>query len=714
MKNQKTCLVICLICICILFCTKIGICDVLTLDNGDELFGETLSADQEQIQFKTDDGIQKLTATEVLKLEFETFRKVDGEDTPEAIKDPAVIEALANFPDETQFPQASRLDILDEERYDLNEDGTFSSEFRQLFAVLKEKAREDANFSFSYFPDIESFDIVYGRSITPSSGGLAALVGAGQKGSVRYLSDRTIADESDFSGIPFYQRRHTVKFAIPEVNPGSLVDAKFRIIRQKIDPLKPFFAEKMFQDAEPAKTIRLIVSAPKGMKVLYKVEEKAVKIKSRTFEENGRSVYVFEAFDIPAILEEVQMPPLNRMVSKISFAIENDWKNVSTTIRNLVAPIKEKALKDSTLSEFIEKTCKGKTEPGEKARALFISLARDISLVGVSPDDFSFKPADPVDIIKHRQASPYDLGFLYHVCLQKLGIKNELLLLREKNTGDLVEAVPAFAQFDITGVKIASESGSFAFNIPVSSEIGPDYLPPSLQGADGISIESGLPIKIPIIKCDDESKQIFSKVQIMENGSVKVAQETRYRGNFESDMRTFKNLREREIQVTLENIINDQFRGAKLLDFKFENLQDVTLPLSLSIKFEIPDFVLKSGGDFLVLPLPIDKSEYSASIVGPKIRQSDFFWENKTFKSQNMEIYTPSGYSIYAIPTGDCAAFGGLFYHSSFGFEKNKVIFRDVYQRDSNQLSSSDYSSFKKLMEEKSKTSYQWVVFKKN
>ncbi|MBF0547359.1 MAG: DUF3857 domain-containing protein [Candidatus Riflebacteria bacterium] len=704
---------ICLIGIFLFLCAEIGSCDVLTLNNGDELFGDAISANQGLVQFKTPEGVRKLTATEVLKLEFESFRKIDGEDSPEKIKDPVVRDSLANFPDEDHYQQAARVDVLDEERYDLNNDGTFSSEFRELFAVLKEKAREDANFSFSYFPDIEDFQIVYGRSVSPGAGGLASFLGTGQKGSVRYLSDRTIADESDFAEIPFYQRRHTVKFAIPEVNAGTLVDVKFRVIRKKNDPLKPFFVEKHFQDFEPSKISRLIVSVPKGKKVLYKLEEKSVKVKTQIQEENGRTIYSFEAADVPALLEEPQMPSLARMVSRVTFSVENDWTKVAETIRNLVVPLEEKALKDPVLSDFVEKTCQGKMKLSEKARALYICLARDISVVGVSPEDFSYQPSDPVEIIKRRQASLYDLGFLYHVCLRKLGVENELLLLREKETGNLVSEVPTFAQLGIIGVKIASESGPFAFNLPVCSEVGPEYLHPAIQGAVGISIQTGLPVEIPMIQCDNESRQVVSKVRILENGSIRVSRVTKYSGNFEIDMRSYKNFREKEIRVSLENIIHDEFHGAKLLDFKFENLQDVTKPLSLSIEFEVPDFALKSGGDFLVLPLPVDQSEYSATLVGPNVRQSDFYWPIKTQRSQEMEILIPEGYSIYAFPTGDWAAFGSLFYHSSFGFEINKVIFRDVYQRDTDLIPSENYKFFKKLIEEKSKTSERWIVFKK-
>jgi len=686
--------------------------DVLTFNNGNEIFGNALSISSGVIEFEAVGGKQIYQATQAMKLEFETYKTVPGETTPASIKDPIIKKLLEKTPTSDEFPQASKIDVLDEDEFDIASDGSFKHTTHDIFVVIKEKAREYANHSFTYFPDIENYEVLYGRSITPPKGGFLGIIG-GTPGSVRYISDQTVADETDFSRYPLYQKRHTVKFAIPEVNPGTIVDRKYSVIRNKCDPLRPFFAEKLFRGFEPRLVSRLIIRVPCEKKLLYKIEENGVSLSVNIHESNGKMVHIFEASGTTAILQEPEMPSVERIAPRVVCTLEDRWEDIAARFEKVISPIREKAMKDPSVKQALETACNNKTTNDEKTLAIFQFVGKEISLVGIAAKAYSFEPTDPEKILKLKQGNWTDKVFLYHVLLTMAGIQNRLVLFRTKNEGEWVSGAPNLMQSSFMTVELKNMPALLSMNIPQSETSSPDIRPSFMQGARGFTIPEGEMIDIPLTVPEKEGEKSVCEAWIKEDGSLKMKMNMFPMGQGETSLRALKYLRGDEKKKALENYLHNDYPGAKLLNYDLPNLDDMRKPVSLAMEFEVADFVVKSGSDLVAIPLPLGKAEYSAAKVGSPQRISDFNWPTLWHDEKNIIIHLPKGFTLYALPEGSYGFTDGLFYHSSFGYEIGKITFRDVFIRDSDILSVSDYPSYKKFIEDRSQTMNQWIIIAK-
>ncbi|NLI77512.1 MAG: DUF3857 domain-containing protein [Candidatus Riflebacteria bacterium] len=686
--------------------------DVLTLNNGDELFGTVASATPERVAFEVDGKVRTFTATEVLKLELEVLRMPPGEDTIDGIKDSIVQRTILKMPTAAEFPEATRVDVLDEERYDLAEDGTWTHAVHRVFVVLKEAGRDTANTSFPYFPDLETFDLEYGRAISPGKAGFLGLVG-GSPGTVRYVSDRTIADESDFATVPLYQRRHTVKFAIPEVGIGTIVEWKYRVQRTKADPMLPFYAEKLLRGNEPCQVSRLVVSLPAGKKVSYKVEENGIPVEVRTAEEGGRQILTFEAREVPPVLEEPQQPSLARLAPRVVCALADDWKAVAAGYAAELQKMVDEAAQDAALRAIVGRLTRDGPDPLTKARWLFLFLGKEFTHVGVHPQAFSYRPHPPLLTFQKKQGSLLDLAFLYHTLLTIAGVDHRLALARDKDRGAFLPEVPSLGQADFLVVELPGATAPFNLALPIGDHVGPDVRLPFLQGAAGVYLPDGAPLRVPFCPPEGEGEVVTGEGELRPDGSLRMQLVSRPTGNGQAGTRTLKNQSRDEIRVLFERIVHARFPGARLLDVSFENLDNVSKPLVYTFEFEVPDFALRSGSDLLVFPMPLDRDAYSANLVGAPRRLTDLAWGTLGRLEQRFSIRLPPGFTLHALPEGVTAVGPGMVYGSTYGYAAGTLTFRDLLVRERDRLTPADYPLYKRLIEARAETTDQLVVIRK-
>jgi hypothetical protein len=250
-------------------------------------------------------------------------------------------------------------------------------------------------------------------------------------------------------------------------------------------------------------------------------------------------------------------------------------------------------------------------------------------------------------------------------------------------------------------------------NAPINEYTGPDVRPAFLQGAEGIRLPGGTPVSLAMIAPEGEAQHSEITAEILENGTLKYRETDRVTGTAEADLRTFRSLRQEEIEKTFQQIVHGDFPGARLTGVRFENLDDLTKPLSVEFGMEVPEFALKSGDDLLVFPIPVMKSSYKASEVGAVERRENLAWETFNHAEQTISVKLPPGYSVYALPQGTTAWADGFLYASSVGFAADTLRFRDLYRRTVRELPATKYESYKRFVEERSKTPTQWIVIRR-
>ncbi len=688
------------------------IADILTLNNGDELFGTVRSLDAKGIQFERNGTIASYSVDQLLKLEFETLKMPPGEDTVDRIQDSLVKELMKKIPSAEAYPQAARLDVLDEEVYELKDAGTWDYTARQVFVPFKETARDDANHSFGYFPDLERAEVVYGRSITAPESGVLGLLG-GRPGSVRYVSDHTIADEADFGTIPLYQRRHTVKFAIPEVAMGSIVDRQYRIQRFKADPLKPFLAEKLFRGREPASTIRLIVRAPRSLDLVFQVIDPEKVIKVTSTEKDQVHEWCFEASNTEGLIDESLMPELERLAPRVVIGQKNSWKSVATEYEKCLAPLRAQALSDPALDAVVSRICSGTQDLSEKIRRLFTFTARDIGDVDVFPDWYSWQPHEVSQILQAKQANHVDRAFLYHCLLLKAGVESRILPVRWRMLGEVATEVPSLMQMSGMVVEIAPAVASFPMGLPVMRDMGPEVTPGYLQGANALRLSDASLAAVAFVPAKQEGNRSVHEGEVTPDGGLKMKTTLRPLGGTAGDWRGMRDYSRKEQEKYLESMLHEMIPGARLLSFTLANLDDTASTPVLQWEWEVASYALRSGDDLLVIPLPVNRKSYSASAVGPMKRRYPLSWEVLRRDDQQISLRLPEGYTVYALPEGDYASARGMIYHSKFGFSVNRVLFTDTLERHVVDLEASEYADYKKLIESRSQTADQWIIIKR-
>ncbi len=521
-----------------------------------------------------------------------------GFEKPEFAKaPPELMRRIAEAGDPFSYPNANSIiiELVDSAVYD--ETGRLTDYTYVLTKPITPQGLKDESVhKFQYDSQMFEVDILYAAVIHPDS-------------TVEFVPESLIIDQvmsEEMSQMDIYWtnlREKIVRF--PQLNLGDAV-----AIAYKYTMLKPYFegviqGNGTFQATEPLHSVKFVCLIPKSVAgdVRYKVfNDREGRVSFREWDWCDYHVFCWSADSVPALVSEVGMPPVVRIVPLVLFS-NVDWRGLSRKAWEVTEPpmvVRDTALV-STVRALVE-TCRTEYD---SARAIILWVAQDVRYIGLSlGDKEGITPHDVNETFKARSGVCKDKSALAVAMLRQAGIDAYNVLTNPLS--DILYDV-AVNQFNHQIVLARLRDGREVF-ADVTDDVCKDLLPGYYSKKGYLVLaEEGEDLRyFDLIPPERNLGKVEAKSRIDADGNLTSEVRISGKGLYDEALRQIKQYLEPEDQRRLaRHIISQIDPNATLVDFSLEPdpASDLSRPAVMTIKYKIPEYAV-AAGDFLLLSIP--------------------------------------------------------------------------------------------------------------
>ncbi len=450
----------------------------------------------------------------------------------------------------------------------------------------------------------------------------------------------TPAEFTEYTSL--YPGYKVISINFPGVEIGSIIEYKYLIYTFKPLIEKHFWDGFYFQSTEPFLLTRYELKVPKKIKI--NIFEKDIKLTEKK-EKFGYITYIWEKRNVPPIIEEILMPPLNEIVPKVYISTFNSWSEIGKWFYEIT---KDKKEKNNEIKNLVEKLVENKKSDEEKIITLYNYVCSNIRYVGLEIGIHGYKPHSPEEVLKAKYGDCKDKANLLKKMLEIVGIKSYLSLV---NTDTNIEKeIPFPGQFNHAILAIPQEN-NYIFLDPTSEVIKYPYIPPSEQGKYTlICKEEPELFKIPVFPSDKNLRKREIKAIIDENGNVNGKTQIIPKGIFEAALRnSFRYLKQVERERNLLRELNSILPGTKLISFDIIGLESLENQLIEKYEFFTSGYGIRVKNKIIFQPILIDKL-VDLSIVSLEERKYPLRLGYNFRKEEIIEYKIPDNFEIETMP----------------------------------------------------------------
>ena len=664
--------------------------DILYLNKGDEINGDVSAMDAGSVRITAAGKEQSFDRKEVMKIQF--VKEYDS-GAAEPLKDPEITRLLAAMPDAKDYPNDGYITWLNDINIVVNPDKSWTLSRRGIRVILRERGKSPAAYlSYNYLPAIQDAGIDYAYSVTDST--------------VSYLSDVSVMEGSPYMDYPAYDKLKLVKYAIPNVQTGSLLAYRSHY-STVYSSTYPFFADIAFRYYEPVKLARLTVTVPEPLALAYSEFNMPKDAVFSKVSKDGNLVYSWELSDLASYRDEPDSPPFLRYSPQVMLSLSGSWE----ALRSELAPkLSERAAVTPAIKAKAEELISGKKSDLEKAEALYNWTAKEIKYQPVDLDDYSYLPKSPDETLSQKAGNALDKPFLLYALLEAAGLKPEFAYARSKYV-PFAEGLPNIRQFDYAECLLEADGKTLAL-APVGDTRRYFELPPQLQGVKVFKVlgTGGPVIDNPDHSADQEAESSDARYTLDKDGNLSGVSASRMTGGSQASMRAYKNYKKEDLDRDMEKFVHSIHPLARLKSYKLENLNDLSKDLDFSISMDAPGYAMKAG-KYMIFKVP--GLEYSASDAAQTERELPLFWYSRGRTSRSLEIKLPEGYRLFHAPKDLDIRFAGQSYKAGFKASSGRLTFTEDLRKDETWVAPADYGQYKAFKQALAEFSENWIVLEK-
>ncbi len=664
--------------------------DIVYLNKGDEINGAVTAMDAANVTINAAGKEQSYPRADVMKIQ---FVKEYNSGAAEPQKDPEITGLLAAPPNPASYPNDGYLTWLNDVNIVINADKSWTVTRRGIRVILRERGKSPAAYlSHNYLPGIQTADIDYAYSLTDST--------------VSYLNDISLMEGSPYMGYPSYDKLKLVKYAIPNVQVASVLGYQSHSYTAYASTY-PFFTDMAFRFYEPVKTARLTVTVPDSLRLSYTEFNLPKGLVFSKTAKDGKSVYIWEASDLPSYRRESDSPPFMRYTPHVALSLDGSWED----LRAALAPLlKERVVITPAMKNKADELTAGKTSDLEKAEALYNWTAKEIKYQSVDLDDYSYLPKPADETFSNKGGNALDKPFLLYALLQAAGFNPEFAYARGKSA-PLAENLANIRQFDYAEC-LVNAGGKQLVLAPLGDKRRYTELYSQLQGARAFkALGTGGPLFTnPDHSADQESEATTADYALDKDGNLSGSYTSRPTGEKQASMRGYKDYKKEDLDRDMEKFVHSIHPQARLKGYKLENLSDLSKDLEFSISLEAAGYAMKAG-KYMILKVP--GLDYSAADAAQTERELPLFWYARDLNTRTLKLRLPQGYKLYHAPRNVDIQQAGQSYKAAFNASPGLLTFTEEFRLDNTWVDPPDYPKYKALKEAMAQFSENWIVLEK-
>jgi transglutaminase-like putative cysteine protease len=579
-----------------------------------------------------------------------------------------------------QYSDFDGVIMLDKGKNTLLPDGTRTYEYHFRGLVLKDSKRIWANFQRQFDQQREKIRIDMARVIKSDSR------------IIPLDMDKVTITKSKTEGI-YFGKRKIISFSMPEVEVGDIIEYKYT--EEIFNPWdkKIFTFGWFFGGSDPVieSYVEIIVPLKSYFNYVIKNEEDVL---IDTLFANSTKILTFKKSNTIPPIEEPLMPVTEELVPFLRFSNQENWDYIF----KWYADFQKKRMEvTETIQKISDSLTTGLNTNEEKTASLYHWIQKNIryiSIKGAASSGVSGHKAS--ETLENGYGDCTDKAILFSTLLKAADIEAYPVYLHTYPGPRLIKEIPSFWGNHAI-VEIFHEEGKPYFLDPVSQYFRYPSFATMDHGTDVICAQKSRIDFIEIPPPEHNRRKYTYSIEITLSDSASVTFISSYNGSYEAGIRAFwQRLEEIEKNKQFEQIAKRISPRAKLVDYNLKNLMDISKPLEMSIKYEVPE-ILKKQGDLYLLKLPELEERYTKNELSLSTRNYDLIYDTSEEIVHSYKIVLPEEMEIISVPETFSRKEKNAEYKASYTEKGNTLIFEDNWNRKDKKIEVSEYPNYKSL-----------------
>lgn len=618
---------------------------------------------------------------------------------------------VRHSPTQEEYISAGALILLDSKIIEVYNDHSTSTSRLIIVKIFDDRGKSEyGDIKERYNNKTEEFQVITARTHTPV--GKQVIV---EPNAITDLSAPEVADA------PGYTNARLKVVSFPALEPNAVIEYEYKILPKKKTLMRKlktalfkkeneyFFGEVIFGGDEPimVKEFKLIVPNNIGFK--YKLVNSDVEPKISV---GDKLIYTWELKDIPAIVAEPNMPPIEEIAPRLIFSSFNSWDRMTKWLADRFY----KNIKvNRELKYEIWKLTQNKSEE-EIIRDCFLYVTTQIRNVTLPFELADYTPNSALKVYANKYGTPIDKALLLCTFLSQAGINAFPVFVNTK--GIIIrENVASPSLFNHIIVAIQGGMGYFLMD-PQATDARFGYLPEEAQGIDGLILSHNSWTFNPTLTMPSEVNLSYSRLKLQLSGQGNLWGEiyTELNGFYDRRARRcLKNKTNKEKDIWVQGVISSIAANAKLISCSISDLTDLTMPVELDAYFEAKQYASVTDGTIqLFLPsnpfgfttpsnyVSLSERKYPLIIRPPRVIQ------------YQVELEFPEELAVDYLPQN--GIWENEFAKSYVWCEEltpHKIVYNSELVFKKQRIETNEYQDFKSVVSEFLKPKTRLIILKK-
>lgn len=535
---------------------------------------------------------------------------------------------LEQAPKAEEHPNAGASMLYSYSYFELFPDGTSVNRIVERIKIFNERGRSHSSKTINYRERYQRVKMLYANTIRAN-------------GQVIKLSKNDIYDVSSYAGYEFYTDIRQIRFTMPAVEDGCIIEYAYEI--KNLKPIIPFdfFANFFCQEFNPLGLDILEVVLPDSIELNYKQfnTSLAPEINRR----KDKNIYIFTNRRQKEIIFEPRMPSIldkNTFPQLVLWTLK-DWKIISQWYSKLAI---EQSDPDIGIAEFTRQLIAGKNTKEEKINATFNFVAQQIRYISVLLGPHTHKPHPAADIFQKRYGDCKDKTTLLIAMLKIAGIE-ALPALVPSYPEYFDETIPSLMVFNHVIAVVPNGDGYY-------------WLDATKETAAFDSVPFSRPTKVLLILPDGSYKfivtpsptdgrdyqRIHIKYELDTEGDAAIEAKYLYAGKAAESVRyLYKYLPPEQRLKYFER------RGIAVTHLQFGSFTDARQPFTINLKGSLKNLAQKLDENLMVLSDIVRMETYKDITAAPQ-RNYPINLKSSFYAEEDIQIALPLGFRIRKLP----------------------------------------------------------------
>lgn len=581
------------------------------------------------------------------------------------------------------YPDVGAITLIDDGEQIFREDGTRFDRSHFVVKVLKDDWKAMAEIGRGFEEGRERITLVRARAIAPD-------------GTVTELSHKDLKEANPMSGMDSFDDYKMLSGQLPNVKVGSIVEILWDAETYNPYDKELFFPTWTFVATEPCLWSRCIIRIPKSRTLYYRTPNmpEAAAEPTVTETENER-VYTWEMRDIPPIVGEPRMPPLQQVAPRVLASTHESWDYLYDYLGRFQ---KEHIKLTPAINDRVTQIVEGADTAEEKLARLYHWLQREIRYVSIKGGIGSGWSGHPAALtLENGYGDCIDKAILFSTMLEAIDVRSVPVLLTTNDAPADDRTLPRlYANHAIN--KVYLEDRSFYLDTTAETYRYP-YFRADDHGVTTINVLEREIGRIDVPPPEHNALDIRLDMTVDVKGNVDADAALGMTGSIEAGLRTgLEQINKMLLKMAAQQAVNAISPGAQLQELNISDEEDLTVPLTVKMKIRLPEYP-SFAGDLMIFPLPLSDKIYQFVETSLDEREFDIDYHSSSRMDRHIRLHVPDGFEVKGLPVPLNLETSYIRYQSDFSRDGDAIVFEDSFVQPRRIVPKEDYAAHKAMLE---------------